>query len=216
MISVPVYSQEGELIEELSLDEEDLGGCVRRELLRQAILSYEANQRSGNAKTKPRSEVAFSGAKPWPQKHTGRARAGSRSSPVWVGGGTAFGPQPRSFRKKMSRKMRAQALASALLAKVRDGEVRVLDSLELPMEKTREVRAMLDRLGVDGSFMVVLPDHDPVLWRCVRNIPGSSMRTVRELNAYEVVRPGMLLFTKEAWEKCLDIQKSKIDGRKVS
>jgi large subunit ribosomal protein L4 len=201
MIQVPLYNMDGELLEELQMDEARLGGEVRREVLRQAVLTYEANQRSGNAKTKTRSETSYSNAKPWPQKHTGRARAGSRNSPIWVGGAVTFGPQPRDYSKKMNKKMRRRAVASALLGKLQSGEVKLLDNLELPQPKTREMASVLENLGVERTFLIVLPDHDKVLWRCTRNIPGSGMMAARELNAYRLLRPRDVIFTREAFDQ---------------
>mgnify|MGYP006279192559 CR=1 FL=1 len=204
MIQVPLYNMDGELLEELELEETRLGGEVRREVLRQAVLTFEANQRSGNAKTKTRSETSYSNAKPWPQKHTGRARAGSRNSPIWVGGAVTFGPQPRDYSKKMNKKMRRRAVASALLGKLQSGEVKLLDNLELPQPKTREMARILENLGVERTFLIVLPDHDKVLWRCTRNIPGSGMMAARELNAYRLLRPRDVIFTREAFDQTVE------------
>ena len=212
MIKVPVHNMAGELIEELEVDEARLGGEVRPDVLRQAVLSYEANQRAGTAKTKDRSEVAYADNKPWPQKHTGRARAGTPASPVWVGGGVAFGPRPRDYSKKMNRKMRSRALASALLAKLLDGEVKVLDALELSEGKTSEMAGVLKNLGVDRTFLILLPQQDAQLWRCTRNIPGAGMKAVREANAYEIVRPRHVIFTREAFEQMLESLGQKTAG----
>jgi large subunit ribosomal protein L4 len=200
MIQVPLYNMAGELQEEIELDEARLGGEVRYEVMRQAVLTYEANQRTGNAKTKTRSETSYSNAKPWPQKHTGRARAGSRNSPIWVGGAVTFGPQPRDYSKKLNKKMRRRAVASALLGKLQSGEVKILDELELPQPKTREMARVLENLGVERTFLIVLPEHDKMLWRCTRNIPGSSMMASRELNAYRLLRPRDVIFTRAAFD----------------
>jgi len=203
MIQVPVYSMEGEVVTQIEVDEAALGGEVHRDVLRQAVLAYEANQRQGTAKTKTRGEVSYSGRKPWPQKHTGRARAGSRGSPIWVGGGVIHGPVPRDYTQKLNRKMRRKALASALLAKLQAGEVKVLVSLELREPRTREMARVLKNLGVDRSFLVVLARHDPLLWRCARNIRGAAMSSARELSAHEVLRAHRLVFTRDAFEQYL-------------
>jgi len=204
MIQVPVYNMAGETVDHFEVDEQWLGGAVNRPLLRQAAVAYEANRRSGTAEAKTRSEVSHSGRKLWRQKGTGRARHRTRSSPIWVGGGVAHGPRARDFRQKLNRKVRVRALLSAVLAKMLDGEAKVLDRLELPVPKTREMAALLRNLGVERSFLIVLPDPDPMLWRCTRNIPASAMKIADDLNAYDVLRARQLVFTREALQKFLN------------
>jgi len=203
MIKVPVYSMDGKLLEELEVDEAVLGGKVCADVLRQAILTYEANQRAGTAKTKTRAEKAYSGRKPWRQKHTGHARAGSRASPIWVGGGKAHGPVPRDYSQKLNKKMRQKALASALLAKLQDAEVKILDKLELPEAKTKEMVRVLSNIGVERTFLLVVAQNDPALWRCTRNIAGAAMTPAGELNPYELVRARTVVFTREAFDSTL-------------
>jgi large subunit ribosomal protein L4 len=197
-MEIPVYSMAGQVVNNLAIDEAALGGRPNMELIRQAVLMFEANQRVGTAKAKTRSEVAGSTKKPWPQKHTGRARQGMRTSPIWVGGGVAFPPRPREYRQKMNKKARRQALNSAFLAKALDGEVMVLESLALPQMKTAAMAGVLKALGVERTFLIVLPQHDPELWRCTRNIRGASMMPCSDLNAYEMIRPQRVIFTLEA------------------
>ncbi len=204
MIEIPIYNMAGELQAEKDFDEARLGGEVRPEVLRQAVITYEANQRQGNAKTKTRAETSYSNVKPWPQKHTGRARAGSRNSPLWVGGAVTFGPQPRDYSKKMNKKMRMRAVASALLGKMESDEVKIVEELTLPQPKTREMASVLDALGVERKFLIVLPDHDDLLWRCTRNIEGSSMMAARELNAYRVLWAHDVIFTKDAFDAAVE------------
>ena len=110
MISVPVHSKDGDLVRQIEVEESLFGGEVNRDLLRQAIIAHEANQRAGTAKAKTRGEVAHSNKKPWRQKGTGRARSGSRNSPVWVGGGVAMGPKPRDYSQKLNKKMRRKSV----------------------------------------------------------------------------------------------------------
>lgn len=203
MIKVPVYNMEGKLLEELQIDEAVLGGRVSADVLRQSLVTHLANQRQGTHSTKTRAEVAFSDVKPWPQKHTGRARAGTRASPLWPGGGIMHGPKPRDYSKKLNKKMRRRALASALLAKMLDEQVKVLDRLELPEQKTKHAARVLKNLGVQRSFLLVVSQHDPALWRCTRNIVGAAMLPATELNAYEVMKAHLVLFTREAFDKLL-------------
>ena len=204
MIQIPVYSPSGDVVRQVEVEQSRLGGTVKKELLRQAVVAYEANARVGTAKAKTRAEVVGSGRKPWRQKGTGRARAGSVKSPIWVGGGVAHGPRPRDYSQKLNKKVRRKALRSALLAKMLDGEVKVIEALELPEPKTREMARILKNAGVQDSFLIVVPEHDDLLWRCTRNIPGSAVRTVLELNAREVLVQQHVVFTSEALRQVLE------------
>ena len=203
MIKVPLHNMEGMLLDEIEVDEARLGGSVKRDLLRQAVLAFEANQRAGTAKTKGRGEVRHVNSKPWRQKHTGRARAGSRNSPLWRGGGVTFGPVPRDYTQKLNKKMRHRALQSALLAKLLDGEVKLLDRLELADSKTREMTRILRNLDVERTFLIVLAQHDATLWRCTRNIPGCAVMVAGDLNAHEVVRARDVIIVREAFAQLL-------------
>ena len=204
MITVPLYNIEGMLLEEIEVDEARLGGSVNRDLLRQAILAFEANQRAGTAKAKGRGEVKHVDRKPWRQKGTGRARAGSRNSPLWRGGGVTFGPVPRDYTQKLNKKMRRGALRSALLAKLLDREVKLLDRLEPTEAKTREMARILRNLSVERTFLIVLPQHDAALWRCTRNILGAAVAVVGDLNPYQVVRARDVIILREAFDRLLD------------
>lgn len=201
MIEVPVYDKAGESVGQVQVDDARLGGELNKSLLRQALIAYEANQRTGTAKAKTRAEVHGSNRKPWPQKGTGRARAGTRKSGLWKGGGVIFGPQPRDFSHKLSKNARRGALQSAVLAKMADGEVKIVESLELPEPRTREMAHVLQRLGVTRSFLIVLDRYDPVLWRCTRNIPGSAMTTASDLNALSVLKTREVIFTRRAFDE---------------
>jgi len=206
MIEIPVYNTEGDNTDTVELDEAVLGGRVKWKLLRQAVLSYEANQRAGTAKTKTYSEVSGSNRKPWPQKGVGRARHGSRQSPLWVGGGVTFGPQPRDYRKKLNQKARRQALLSAVLGKIQDDEAMVVDELRPEPPKTRVMARVLENLGIDDSFLVVVPEPDELLWRCMRNIPGSAVCPVENLNALTVLSQQYMLFTGEGLQAFRDMR----------
>jgi large subunit ribosomal protein L4 len=186
-MQIRVYNSDGQLVDRLTVEEAGLGGKPNRELIRQAVLAYEANQRVGTACT----------------KHTGRSRQGDRASPVWVGGGVAHGPRPRDYRQKMNRKAKARALQSAFLAKALDGEVIALDRLELREPRTREMAAVLRNLGVAGTCLVVVEEHEPVLWRCCRNIQGSAMSPWRELTVYELIRAERVIFVLGALRRFL-------------
>jgi len=202
-MQIPVYNMEGQLTDERAVDEAQLGGTPNYELIRQAVLTYEANRRVGCARTKTRAGVSRSRRKPFRQKGTGRARQGDSGSPVLVGGGRAHGARLRNFRMKISRKARGRALASAFLAKAMDEEIIALSELELQERKTRAMAAVLRRLGAKGTFLIVLPEYDADLWRLCRNIRGAAMMSCHELNTYELIRPSRVIFTVQALEQFL-------------
>jgi len=204
MISLPVVNSQGEKVEELGVDEQLLGGRVRPELLRQAVLMYETNARVGTSVAKTRAEVAGTSAKMYRQKGTGRARAGSRRAPQRVGGGKAHGPRPREFSHDMPKKARQLALRSAVLSRLVDGEAVVLAELDLPEAKTRVIARMLEQLGIEGSCLIATAGYSPDVWKAARNIPGVSVLPVGQLNAYEVLRPNRVLFTRQSLQKLLE------------
>ena len=198
-MEIPVYSKEGEKIDNLQLDDKKFGGPICNKLLRDAITMYEANKRQGTACTKTRGEVAGGGRKPWVQKHTGRARAGSIRSPLWKGGGVSFGPRPRDYSYAIPKKARKLALYTALSAKVRDNELVVIDNLNFDIPKTKQMVGILKALNIDNSScLIVIPKANENVWKSARNIPSVKIMTSTELNAYEILRPKKVLLTKEA------------------
>jgi large subunit ribosomal protein L4 len=166
-----------------------------------AVVAYRAAQRSGTASTKNVGEVAGSNKKPWRQKGTGRARAGSFQSPLWVGGGVVFGPRPRDFSKKISKKTRQLALRKALSERLKAGDVVVVDGLKLSSPKTKDFVGMVGKLNLTGSMLVVSDGVDKNLTLASRNVPNVALATSDSLNTYDVLRPAKLLFTKSAFEK---------------
>lgn len=198
-MEIPVYSKEGEKIDNLQLNDKVFGGPIRNKLLRDAVTMYEANKRQGTACTKTRGEVAGGGRKPWVQKHTGRARAGSIRSPLWKGGGVSFGPRPRDYSYAIPKKARKLALYTALSAKVRDNELVVIDNLNFDIPKTKQMVGILKALNIDNSScLIVIPKANENVWKSARNIPSVKIMTSTELNAYEILRPKKVLLTKEA------------------
>lgn len=165
------------------------------------VVAYMAAQRSGTASTKTMGEVAGSGKKPWRQKGTGRARAGSFASPLWRGGGVVFGPKPRDYAKKVSKATKRLALRKALSERLKAGDVIVLDDLKLSSHKTREFTGVLSALGLKGTTLVVAPSLDQNLRLASRNIPDVEVATSDELNTYQVLRHAKLVFTRGAFEK---------------
>ena len=165
------------------------------------VTAHQAAQRSGTANTKNVGEVAGTNKKPWRQKGTGRARAGSFQSPLWRGGGVVFGPRPRDFGKKVSKKTRALALRKALSERLKAGDVVVVDTLKLASPRTKEFASLMSALELTGSTLIVSSGTDKNLTLASRNIPQVALTTSDSLNTYDVLRPDKLLFTKEAFEK---------------
>ena len=165
--------------------------------MRDVIIMHEANHRRGTASTKTKGEVKGSGKKPWMQKHTGRARAGSIRSPLWKGGGVVFGPRPRDYSYSMHRKARKVALQSAILSKLKDNEVVLIDKLEFDSPSTKKMASLLKCLGVSESCLIVIPELNETIWKSSRNIYNLKVRVASDLNAYEVIKYKKLLIVKE-------------------
>jgi len=166
-----------------------------------AVVAYLANQRMGTACTKNVGEVAGTNRKPWRQKGTGRARAGSFRSPLWRGGGVVFGPKPRDFGKKVSKSTKQLALRKALSERLKSGDVVVVDDLILESPKTKAFVGVLNALQVEGTTLVVASAQDRNLSLASRNVPEVELATSDSLNTYQVLRFGKLLFTRSAFEK---------------
>ena len=166
-----------------------------------AVVAYLANQRMGTACTKNVGDVAGTNKKPWRQKGTGRARAGSFRSPLWRGGGVVFGPKPRDFGKKVSKSTKQLALRKALSERLKSGDVLVVDDLKLDSPKTKAFLGVLNALQVEGTTLVVASAQDRNLSLASRNVPEVELTTSDSLNTYQVLRFGKLLFTRSAFEK---------------
>jgi large subunit ribosomal protein L4 len=165
------------------------------------VVAYQAAQRMGTASTKTMGEVAGTGKKPWRQKGTGRARAGSFQSPLWRGGGVTFGPKPRDFTKKVSRQTRQLALRKALSERLKAGDVVVVDDFKLDSPKTRAFVSALSALELRGSALIVAQEPDRNLTLASRNVPRVALATSDSLNTYDVLRPDKLVFTRGAFEQ---------------
>ena len=165
------------------------------------VVAYRAAQRSGTASTKTVGEVAGTNKKPWRQKGTGRARAGSFRSPLWAGGGVVFGPKPRDFSKKVSKKTRALALRKALSERLKAGDVIVVDDIKLDSPKTKAFTGVMKSLELKGTTLVVATAVDKNLTLASRNLEKVTLATSETLNTYDVLRPDKLVFTKSAFEK---------------
>src|SRR5688572_30027323 len=203
MIDVPVFNQSGQKVETIQVDEQKLGGQVRKELLKQALVMYHANQRQGTHRTLARGEVAGSTRKIYKQKGTGNARMGTIRQPVRKGGGHAKQRRPKDWRLDMPKKMRQQARNSALLAKLESNEIRVLDDIRLEQPKTKNVAAIFKALGLERSVLLALPGHDETIERCARNIDRTTLTTVNQLNAWDIMQNRVLLTTRAGLEQIL-------------
>src|SRR5690242_12998672 len=179
-MDIPVYNESGGQVRVLAFDEKVLGDKVRTKLLHQAIVRYEANLRVGTHKIKSKSERHGSGVKPWKQKHTGRARAGMKRSPLWRGGGNAFGPRPRDYHKDMPVRMRREALKSALLSKLIDKQIKLIDVLNYDAPKTKRFTTALKALGLhEGTCLVAVREPGTFLVKSVRNVDSCRITPAR-------------------------------------
>jgi len=166
------------------------------------VTAYRAAQRSGTACTKNVGEVTGTNKKPWRQKGTGRARAGSFQSPLWVGGGVVFGPKPRDFSKTVNRKTRGLALRKALSERIKAGDVVVVDELKLASHKTKDFVKVMKALDLQGTTLIIAADaEDQNLLMAARNVDKVAVTTSETLNTYDVLRPDKLVFTRSAFEK---------------
>ncbi|RYZ61069.1 MAG: 50S ribosomal protein L4, partial [Proteobacteria bacterium] len=200
MIEVPVYNLEGQKVEALSIDPAKLGGDesgnVRASLLKQALVYYHANQRQGTVRTQARGEVAGSTRKLFKQKGTGNARTGGIRNPIKVGGGHAKQKRPKDWRQGMNAKMRRLARDNAVLSKVVSGEIKVLSDISLSAPKTKVVAAAFKALGIDRSCLLALAESNDSVYRAARNIDRTTVTTVSQLNAWDILRTRTLLITK--------------------
>jgi len=199
MVSLKVYTKDGDVIDTLDMEGNLLEEEINYQLLHDAVVMYEANLRQGTSSTKTRGEAAYSGRKPWVQKGTGRARAGSRGSPIWRGGGVAHGPKPRDFYRRLPKKALKKALTQAFIAKLKDEEVRVVDSVEFETPRTKEAAALLKRLGIDRSCLILHSENDRNLYLSARNIERVEVVPVKDVNAYHLLRNRYLLMSRETF-----------------
>ena len=194
---VDVLSTAGKKSGSVELDETYFGIEPNVAVMSQVVTAQLAARRAGTQSTKTRSEARGGGAKPWAQKGTGRARAGSSRSPIWRGGGVALGPKPRKYTQKTPKKMVRLALRSALSDRAAEGKVLVVDAWGWDAPKTKDAKAALAALGTEGRVLVVLTDRDGVAARSFRNLPEVQVINSRELNAYDVLVNDFVVFTQD-------------------
>jgi large subunit ribosomal protein L4 len=205
MPKVALYNQNGEKIGEIELSDSVFGIEPNKHVLFEAVIMQRASLRQGTHKTKNRAEVSGGGRKPWRQKGTGRARQGSIRAPQWRGGGTVFGPVPRSYSYKLPKKVRRLAIKSALSSKVLENEIIVLDNLALETPKTKEMVKILNNLSVDRKALIVTDDVNENVVLSARNIPGVTVVTANGINVLDVLNHDKLVITKAAVEKVEEV-----------
>ena len=198
MPKVAVYTVAGQQTGDLELNESVFGVEVNEALIHQAVVMQLAAQRLGTHATKTRGLVRGGGRKPWKQKGTGRARSGSTRSPIWVGGGTVFGPTPRSYAFRMPRKQRRLAIKCALSDKVQSGDFVVLENLDFAAPKTKDVVKMLNDFSVDKKVLLVTAETVENVEKSSRNIPGVKAISSCGLNVYDILNHNKLFITKDA------------------
>ena len=204
MIEVPVFNQAGQEIEKVQVDEAKLGGEVRTNLLKQALVMYHANQRQGSVRTLARGEVEGSTRKIYRQKGTGNARQGTVRQPVRVGGGHAKQKRPKDWRQDLPKKAKRLARNSAILAKIQSNDIRVVDKFALEQPKTKLAAQTFKALGIDRSCLFATDGTDETLPRAFRNIDRLTLTTVRQLNAWDILRNRTLLVTRAGLEEILN------------
>ena len=198
MPTVAVYNIDRKKVGDIDLNDNVFGVEVNGGLLHQAVVMQLASQRLGTHATKTRAFVRGGGRKPWKQKGTGRARSGSRRSPLWVGGGTVFGPHPRSYAFSMPRKQRRLAIKCALSDKVQEGSLLVLDALDFEAPKTKQVVKLLQTFEIDNKALIITAEEAENVERSSRNIPGVKAINTTGLNVYDILNHDKLFVTKDA------------------
>ena len=200
-MQIPVYSLAGEVVRHIEVSDEVFAVPFNQAVVHQAMVRQQANARQGTASTKTRSEVSGSSRKLFRQKHTGLARAGNKKSPLRRGGGITFGPKPRSYHQAMPKKMRRLALRCVLSAKAGDGELKVLEQLELDEPKTKQMVQILAALEVDSSALIVTDKPADNVVKSARNLAGIKTIPANLLNVVDILSYKMLLMTEAAVRK---------------
>lgn len=200
MAEIKTFDSAGGKVSRTEVDETAFGDKVKKRLLKDAILMYEANRRQGTHSTLTRAEVSRTGRKPYRQKGTGYARAGDFKSPLRRGGGVIFGPKPRDYSYAIPRKAKREALRNALYAKLQDGEVFFIKRFAPDKPSTRDASGSLKQLELEGTTAVLSKGVDPVIYKSFRNIKGISVLPVEDVNAEHMIRHRNVVFVNDAFE----------------
>jgi len=202
---VKEYNFAGELIGDFEVSQDIFEAPIHVPAMHQVVVAHLANMRVGTHNTKDRGDVRGGGRKPWRQKHTGRARAGSTRSPVWVGGGVAHGPHPRDYHQKVNKKVRRLALRSALTLKVQESNMIVVDKFQLDAPKTKEMIKFLKSADVSAKPLFLLHESSASVIKSASNIPGAAVLHVDSINVYDILNHVKLIATPEAVRKLEEV-----------
>jgi large subunit ribosomal protein L4 len=205
MPKVAIYNISGQEVGDIELSDSVFGVEVNQHVLYEIVKNQLANKRQGTQSAKTRSEVRGGGRKPWRQKGTGRARAGSIRAPHWKGGGVIFAPKPRDYSYKVPKKVRRLAMKSALSSKVQNSEIIVLDSLNLDAPKTKDMIALLSNIKAAKKALVVTGENNQNVIRSTNNIKGVQTTTVNTLNVYDILKYDSFIITKDAVKKVEEV-----------
>ena len=205
MATVKVIDMEGKDCGTMELSDELFGIEPNQNAVHEVVKNYLADQRQGTQSAKTRGEVRGGGRKPFRQKGTGRHRQGSSTDPSQIGGGIVFAPKPRDYSYSVPKKVRRLALKSVLSAKVQDGEIIVLDKLEMPAPKTKEMIKVLAAIGAAKKALIVMPEKDEAVVRSAHNIPGVRTALAANMNVYEIINHTSFIVTKDAVEKIEEV-----------
>ena len=200
-MDITIFNLQGGSAGQLTLDAAIWGGRVNTGLLAQAVAMYRTNRRSGTASTKTRGDVSGGGKKPFKQKHTGRARAGSIRSPLWRHGGSVFGPRPRPFFYRLPQSIRRKALLESLKGKLRDEEMVLLDRFVAETPKTKPFAGLAKTFKATGKSIIVLEQASDALTKSLRNLRGFELRDAGNLNALDVLNANKILVAKDAFAR---------------
>jgi len=194
-----VVTKDGTSSGKMELPDSVFGVVAKTHVLHEAVKAYLANQRQGTRATKTRAEVNASGKKPWKQKGLGRARSGTAGSPVWIGGGVAHGPKPSSFSTRLPKKVRRLAVRAALSGKAKDGELKIVESLDLSEPKTKQAVQLMRSLGVEGKkCLFVLAAKSEDIMRATGNIRGAKTTVARDVNVYDILNSEVVVMDKDS------------------
>lgn len=205
MPKVNVVNMLGEQVEEIELSENIFGVEINQHVVYEVVKNQLANKRQGTQSTKTRAEVRGGGRKPWRQKGTGRARAGSSRSPIWTGGGVIFAPKPRDYSYKVPKKVRRLALKSVLTSKVEMGEMIVVDKIDFDQPKTKEMANFLARINADKKALIVMDEKNVNVIKSANNIPNLQTALVNTINVYDILKYNSFIITKEALKKVEEV-----------
>ncbi len=206
MLTADFYDKEGNQVESVELDQRIFGRKPNMSVIHQYVKAYWANQGQRTVKKKSRAEVRGGGAKPWRQKGTGRARAGSNTSPIWVGGGRAFPPTPIDRHRDIPKKMKRKALLSTLSAMASENRVKIIQEINLEAPKTKVIAEMFDKMGIGGSKILFLSEgKDENLYKSCRNLNGLVFKRACLVNPYDLLTCDFLVLTKKALDSLTEV-----------